>query len=430
MTALPYTLPYIFNPVTPVTPTPTQSLPYTLPYSFDSNASGVPITAFEVLGTGALFDINGVGTPDLYKLWQTNGLVSQFLTGGTFATSFQTNTFMATALNPALVTYVNVPYANAFIPMSASVNQGTAELTNLINNTPGKFVMWAWSQGGIVASNVYDEIRTGSLSSRNSDFLGAAIFGNPRRQHSHTFPLCPDPGGAGVEAANLLTNSETRWFDFANPGDLCTCTDTTTIQGQAAVALLSVLLFQQFDPTADQALFTSFLSAPLYTVVESIIGFGEWWYSIGLGLTSIGINLGTPAPHLLYGQTTPLAPADTRTCAVIAVDYMHSLALGWNACTVAPVAVALGSGEASVAVSAPTWPNTTYTYTVNAFNVTTQVLSAATVSSTVVSGGTATITVTGLTVGDLYTFSVTLGTTYTSPAVTPTSMASNSITLS
>ncbi len=388
------------------------------------------ITAFEILGTSALFDVNGQSVANLFSSWQSYGFLQLALQGSTFATSFITNTAMYTGLNSQLVKYVPVPYAAAFFPMSGSISEGTNNGINLINENPGNFVIWGWSQGGIVASNLYDQIRSGVLSSRNSNFLGAAVFGNPRRQAGHTFPLCSDPGGEGVFADDLLTSSETRWFDFANPGDGAATNDDTTVSGQAATAMVEFLLGLEVGTSYQQDVLLDFLSSPVYTIINAVYGMAEWWYSIGAGPTSIGIPFGTPAPHLLYGVIAPLAPIDSRTSVTIALDYMHSLALGWNACTTAPVATSIGSGQATVEVAVPTLSGT-YTYSINAWNSTTSTQSTPTISgSPSIGGGNATITVTGLTVGDSYTFSVTLGTTYTEPAVAPTSMMSNSITAS
>lgn len=379
-----------------------------------------PITAYEVVGTNALIDVDDTGYPSLYGMYQNVGLVTALFNGlasldQPFGEGFQTGSYMESALNPALCTYTIVPYPAAFIPMQSSINSGVTSLTSMINATAGKFVMWGWSQGAVVTSSVYNEIRSGSLSSRNSDFLGGATFGNPVRQQGHTFPLCTDPGGEGIfYDYPLLSGTETRWFDFANPGDTACANDQTTETGQLNTAIADLCFLETFN--GDQAALSDLLGQPIWTVVQ---GFQDL-----IGIFSTMIN----GPHMTYGQTTPLAPADTRTCAEIAVDYMHSLALGWDAATVAPTATTLSGHEATATVAVPTLSGT-YTYTVNQYNATTQTASSSTlVGSPSISGGNAAMTVSGLTAGDSYTFSVTLGTTYSSPSANPTSMMSNSIT--
>jgi hypothetical protein len=377
----------------------------------------LPITAYELLGTNALFDVEGNAVLSTYNMYQNVGVatatINKLATAGVpLAQSFTTGTVLAGSVNPALINYVLVPYPAAVYPMNESTNTGVTNLTDLINTTPGQFVLFGWSQGAIVTSDVYDQIRTGSLTSRISDFLGGVTFGNPRRQKGHTFPLCSDPGGCGDLYPNLLANTETKWFDFADPSDPLTTIDPTTVEGQVSIEIMAIV---NDGPNVSDATLSELVSNPIGTIFG--VFSGVWDFISG----ALG-------PHVDYGSTTPLAPADTRNCAVIAIDYFHSLALGWNAATVPPVATAVSGAKATVAVSVPTQSGT-YTYSVQQYDVTTKTLTAATLSgSPSVSGGTVTVTVTGLTAGHKYTFAVVLGTTYTDPDVTPTSMASNQIT--
>ena len=246
------------------------------------------ITAYELNGTNSLFDVNG----------------SPLVTTGGSDTYFQTN------LNPALFKYVNLSYPASAFPMNQSIDTGTTNLTNAINATPGQFVLIGWSQGAIVVSNVYDEIRSGSLTSRNSDLLGAVTFGNPRRQNGHTFPSCPDPGGNGIDYTDLLASTETRWWDFANPGDAATCNDNTTIDGQLATALFELL---NSGWNGDQSVLVDLLTNPIWTIIDTFSTLQNVFWDV------------TSGPHTEYGTTTPLT-GDPRTCIQIALDYINSLA--------------------------------------------------------------------------------------------------------
>lgn len=246
------------------------------------------ITVYELQGTGTLFDVGGTA----------------MLAFGAATTFFQAN------LDPAKFTYVNVSYPASAFPMNQSIDAGVTNLTNAINGTAGQFILIGWSQGAIVISNVYDQIRSGSLTGRNADFLGAVTFGNPRRENGHTFPGCPNPGGNGIAYTNTLTGTETRWHDFANPGDTATCNDNNTTDGQLATSLFS-LVNEGWDGT--QSVLTDLLTSPVWTVIDTFNTVKNIFWDV------------TSGPHTQYGTTTPLSPGDTRTCVQIALDYINLL---------------------------------------------------------------------------------------------------------
>jgi len=114
--------------------------------------------------------------------------------------------------------FIPVQYSAALEPMGSSVKDGTSTLLNLIESIPGKFIIQADAQGALIASNVYDEIRYGSLQNRNSDFLMAVCFGNLRRQQGRSFPNGPvyDSTGHGAYTPTLQ-NTEDRWWEWAIP---------------------------------------------------------------------------------------------------------------------------------------------------------------------------------------------------------------------
>lgn len=242
------------------------------------------ISAYELSGTGDLLDINGEGV-----LGADPG-----------------DPYFQEHLN-SNYTWSEIDYPRAAYPMETSIATGVTNLISAVNSTPGEFVFIATSQGAIVASNVYDQIRSGSLMSRNSDFLGGVMFGNPRRQGGHTFPGCSDPGGNGIDHGNLLSGSETRWYEFANPGDYVAVNDNTTTSGKIYTGLFNVL--NQTAPDVS-------LLGDLFTNGFSVVT--EQFYDLFSILSDVSTG-----PHTEYGTTTPLG--DGRSCMKIALDYLNSL---------------------------------------------------------------------------------------------------------
>lgn len=164
---------------------------------------------FEVAGTHNLF---GNATPDP---WVFQGV-----------------------LDPSKFHWVGVDYPGDVFPMAQSVATGVANLQAAINGTPGQIILFGDSQGAQVCSDVFDWLHG---TTRMGDFLGAVTFGNPRRTEGHTFPGCPDPGGHGLDAMNLLGPVPVSWWDFAVPGDIITCCPDTAA-GTVETAVFDVLM--------------------------------------------------------------------------------------------------------------------------------------------------------------------------------------------
>ena len=372
------------------------------------------ITVLELSGTNTLFDVNGepvVNSEQLYTLFGHFESLINYNIADLGAPNMAT--WGDTAFHPDLVKHILVPYSAALWPMGTSMSEATNRAITMINNIIGQFCLMGYSQGAWISSKLYDLIRTGSLSSRNTDFLGGFMMGNPRRQVGKTFPQCSDPGGAGVAFYEMLSGTESRWFEFANPGDVVCCNDHNTIGGQTLTAIAGIL-DQGWDGTQD-VLRNLFIN-PVWTIIDSFEAI----------VTLLSDAAG--GPHGQYGAVQPLAPRDTRPYVTIGVDYIHSLALGWDGATVAPNAIASAGGLATLTCNAPTEIGT-YNYTIKQWNDTTKILSDATLSSPPnVSGGVMTANINNLVSGNQYIFMVELGTTYINPTVAPLSTASNKIT--
>ncbi len=133
--------------------------------------------------------------------------------------------------------FVNIDYPAALFPMADSIARGKAAVIKAIKSRPGPFALAGTSQGSIIMSQVYNEIRSGSLRSRRKDLIAGCQFGNPLRTEGKTFPGCPDPGiwnipeatsgGHGCFPASMrLKDTEPLWLEFANVGDpICTAGD-------------------------------------------------------------------------------------------------------------------------------------------------------------------------------------------------------------
>jgi hypothetical protein len=122
--------------------------------------------------------------------------------------------------------------------MGSSINDGISKVIARINALPpGKpFAIGGTSQGAAVMSGVYNELRSGSLTSRYPSFLGGVVFGNPRRQLNHrgeiggTWSGAWDVAGSNTGGhgsfpatgpwARLSGCDGTEWIDFTNPLDV------------------------------------------------------------------------------------------------------------------------------------------------------------------------------------------------------------------
>ena len=204
------------------------------------------------------------------------------------------------------LTWRVVPYP-ATIPFRPSWELGVANLIQMINDTPGKFILVGTSQGATVTSLVYNELRYGSLTARRNDLIGGFTFGNPMREQGHTFPGGYNPGGQGIQNMHL-DNTEDLWWDMANPGDIITASPTGDT-GQWLAAMIE----QLNDNALDLALLSILLGNPppnlavLFAVLRD-------------ALLSLGNNT-----HETYDKTR--LPGHGQTAAQIVGEQINQLAL-------------------------------------------------------------------------------------------------------
>lgn len=200
----------------------------------------------------------------------------------------------------------------AFFPAEWSVATGVKNLTAAIRATPGKFALCGYSQGAIVSSRVYDELRYGSMQDRRDDLIAACMFGNPRREGGHTFPGGIEPGGQGMDPLRLV-NTEEFWWEFANgweiPGSLGEDIFATCPYGEVGNNLTSVYQFffnvWDGDETDLIGRVLDFLQDPIDGIIDIIaallfalqtLGVGHSWYEfsrpkLGSDLTAVELAI-------------------------------------------------------------------------------------------------------------------------------------------
>lgn len=100
-----------------------------------------------------------------------------------------------------------IGYNTAPIPMNRGVTDGVNELIRQLDMPRGPkgenctVLPWcatAYSMGAIVFMKVLMRVLYGDLARFKATYKGSSAFGNPMRQHGHTFPGCPYTDGEGI----------------------------------------------------------------------------------------------------------------------------------------------------------------------------------------------------------------------------------------
>lgn len=240
-------------------------------------------------------------------------------------------------LDTAVWEAVRVPYADAGFTvlsngqllggMGASIDDGVSKvMAKIIALPPGApFAIGGYSQGAAVMSSIYNEIRSGSLMSRASSFLGGVMFGNPRRQVNHRgevggtwsgawdVPGSTSGGHGSFPAtgpwARLSGCDGTKWIEFAAPDDIITSTgdsSTGSFWTQGNDIMLSLLFSQFFGQTALEAVLQTLV--PGYT--SQIISAIQAAFGVGGALNYLIDAAGTMgalsgAGHVIYPVLPP-----------------------------------------------------------------------------------------------------------------------------
>jgi hypothetical protein len=180
-------------------------------------------------GTAFLFDIFGSGYG---QIGGGQTILVPGIDGRTFTfDGAPVNDPFPFMLDAKLWDAIKVDYPAAALPMITSLAQGKQVVIDLINSKPGPFAVGGYSQGAALMSSIIDEIRYGSLQSRQADLLTCVTFGNPCRETNHTWPGslwsgCIDipgstTGGHGCFPESLrLKNTPNIMWDFVNQDEI------------------------------------------------------------------------------------------------------------------------------------------------------------------------------------------------------------------
>jgi hypothetical protein len=226
---------------------------------------------------------------------------------------------IAKAVDPALFTWEPIDYPASAFPMDASAAQGVANLVNRINARPGKFALLGYSQGALVISKVYEELRSGSLQNRRQDFVAGVALGNPMRESGHTIPGGTDPGGHGITAQRLV-GSEDLWWDFCSPNDTI-CTTGDDLVGRDYTAIFDILM-TSFTGQGD------ILSVVLSALANPLEALSQLPALAQLTTQLLGIITGTsPEGHGAYPVDHPIQ-GNPLTSIELATQHLNEKAKG------------------------------------------------------------------------------------------------------
>lgn len=154
---------------------------------------------------------------------------------------------IARSLNPDYFNWVPIAYNSYAFPLNVSVNAAVDRAVNIINATPGKIFLIGQGQGAMVASRLYNEFRSGRLTSRRSDLLGVYNFGNPLRQAGRGIPGGPASGHGMAPFSQRLAGTEDLVWEFARPDDPI-ATQQDDNKGEWATSIYNALNQQVTGP--------------------------------------------------------------------------------------------------------------------------------------------------------------------------------------
>lgn len=213
-------------------------------------------------------------------------------------------------VDPDIFEVEGVEYPSLAFPMGASIDIGVANGIARINEHQGAFVLWGVSQGAAVVSSIYNELRSGSMTSRRDDFLGAVCYGNPFREEGVIFPGGTDPGGHGIAGDDMrLVGTESLIWEFARAGDIIAVNFGDADPTSELNADIFNLLVTEWNGLISALADLVTVSSPPLATVQGIVQ-----DILDLALV-----------HLQYQSWQPLAPSDTRTSYQIGWDYISSL---------------------------------------------------------------------------------------------------------
>jgi hypothetical protein len=270
--------------------------------------------------TGTAFFINVFGMP----IGAIGGSETVITYGGKdYRCSRITDDPFWTMLDPQVWDSRKINYPAAIWPMGPSIDTGVSMTIDAINNLPSgtPFCLGGYSQGAAVMSKVYNELKSGSLTSRWSSFKGGVVFGNPMRQQDFLAPGLTwsgrwdvsgsTTGGSGCFPTRLSSCDYGLWNEYVLSNDIINSTGTSTNGAgwRSAVGWLTA----QSDP------------------ITSLIGLltTDWLGGIAAA-TAV-----SPQQHALYA-TLPPTGLTGPTCYELALSYLASVATSVYTTTILP----------------------------------------------------------------------------------------------
>lgn len=212
--------------------------------------------------------------------------------------------------------------------MGASIDDGISKVIARINALPPgtPFALGGYSQGAAVMSGIYNELRSGSLTSRYPDFIGGVMFGNPRRQVNFRGEIGgtwsgawdvpgSNTGGHGCFPLNspwgrLSACDGTEWIEFAAPDDIITSTgdsNTGLNWTKGSDALLELANSEYFGQIALQAVIEAVFPDVVNVVLEAIdLAMNEVGTAVNYLIDAVGNQGVQPgAGHTIYPALPP-----------------------------------------------------------------------------------------------------------------------------
>lgn len=219
-------------------------------------------------------------------------------------------------------------------PMMTGVNDGVAEFIRQLDMPRPNFggrncttIPWTYnfySMGAIVGMIVLMRILYGDLQRFKSTYMGGSTFGNPMRQHGHTFPGCSYSDGEGIVTPNAHDCPDSHW-DFAadkamigSPGD-----DLYTKLNKAGVSAQTVADMRDVWQIVATGNPLSLMEAVLLLLAKPSFSGGLAAAEAGFQALDFFVVKGV-TPHTSYQFTQPIVN-DSRDCWALAQQHAADL---------------------------------------------------------------------------------------------------------
>lgn len=297
-------------------------------YNAQGTPTQAPTTAFNVSSEYAYYYLVGGGNrsqidsvtygtinPNAPIIVTVYEMIGSSRIGGNTSTT-PPSSWLANQLDLKSFRYVAAPYSLDTYPPATAISAAVTTLEGLINTTGGPFILVGYGLGAHIISDVYDDLRTGSMTAQLNNFLGGFAFGNPRRQAGITFPNCPEISGEGLDANNLLANCGSNWWEFAIPGDIAATNDPTTNQGAQLAQVFEHLLTS----------FTGDIVATITAMIGAALNLPSAQLLIQQQLDLFYGPYDSNAPHFQYDSYRPV-PGDARSAVGIAMGQIASMSV-------------------------------------------------------------------------------------------------------